>query len=80
MPASGYDETMNSKPSSSSRPLEGLRVLEFGQIAAGPFAGSLLADLGGDVVKVERPDGGDGMRVCPPINKTDKGSYSENFA
>lgn len=80
MPASGYDETMNSKPSSSSRPLEGLRVLEFGQIAAGPFAGSLLADLGADVVKVERPDGGDGMRVWPPINQTDKASYSENFA
>jgi crotonobetainyl-CoA:carnitine CoA-transferase CaiB-like acyl-CoA transferase len=57
-----------------------LRVLEFGQIAAGPFAGSLLADLGADVVKVERPDGGDGMRVWPPINKTSQGSYSENFA
>ncbi|MGA1734520.1 MAG: CaiB/BaiF CoA transferase family protein [Burkholderiaceae bacterium] len=71
---------MNSKPSSSSRPLEGLRVLEFGQIAAGPFAGSLLADLGADVVKVERPDGGDGMRVWPPISKTSQGSYSENFA
>lgn len=71
---------MNGKPLSSSRPLEGLRVLEFGQIAAGPFAGSLLADLGADVVKVERPDGGDGMRVWPPINKTDQGPYSENFA
>jgi crotonobetainyl-CoA:carnitine CoA-transferase CaiB-like acyl-CoA transferase len=35
-------------------PLAGLKVLEFGQIAAGPFAGSLLADLGADVVKVER--------------------------
>ena len=55
-------------------------MLEFGQIAAGPFAGSLLADLGADVVKVERPDGGDGMRVWPPINKTSQGSYSENFA
>jgi succinate--hydroxymethylglutarate CoA-transferase len=71
---------MNGKPLSSLRPLEGLRVLEFGQIAAGPFAGSLLADLGADVVKVERPDGGDGMRVWPPINKTDQGPYSENFA
>jgi succinate--hydroxymethylglutarate CoA-transferase len=71
---------MNGKPLSSLRPLEGLRVLEFGQVAAGPFAGSLLADLGADVVKVERPDGGDGMRVWPPINKTDQGPYSENFA
>src|SRR5699024_5800296 len=36
----------------ASRPLAGLRVLEIGQIAAGPFAGMLLADLGADVVKV----------------------------
>ncbi|HET9246746.1 MAG TPA: CoA transferase, partial [Xanthobacteraceae bacterium] len=46
----------------SHGPLAGVRVLEFGQIAAGPFAGSLLADLGADVVKVENPAGGDGMR------------------
>jgi succinate---hydroxymethylglutarate CoA-transferase len=48
-------------------PLTGVRVMEFGQIAAGPFTGSLLADLGADVVKVERPDGGDGMRNWPPL-------------
>ncbi len=48
-------------------PLAGLRVLEFGQIAAGPFAGSLLADLGADVVKVERCGDGDGMRQWPPL-------------
>ena len=47
------------------KPLDGVKVLEFGQIAAGPFAGSLLADLGADVVKVERPDGGDGFRAWP---------------
>ncbi len=62
-------------------PLSGLRVLEFGQIAAGPFAGSLLADLGADVVKVERPDDGDDMRRWPPIVSGEKGeTYSENFA
>ncbi len=62
-------------------PLAGLRVLEFGQIAAGPFTGSLLADLGADVVKVERPDGGDGMRNWPPLSANGNGSvYSENFA
>lgn len=62
-------------------PLAGLRVLEFGQIAAGPFAGSLLADLGADVVKVERPDGGDGMRNWPPLSAKGNGPiYSENFA
>lgn len=62
-------------------PLEGLRVLEFGQIAAGPFTGSLLADLGADVVKVERPDGGDGMRAWPPFSGgAGDAQFSENFA
>lgn len=68
-------------PPASQGPLAGLKVLEFGQIAAGPFAGSLLADLGADVVKVERPDGGDGMRTWPPVSEGPGGSgYSENFA
>jgi crotonobetainyl-CoA:carnitine CoA-transferase CaiB-like acyl-CoA transferase len=63
------------------RLLTGLKVLEFGQIAAGPFAGSLLADLGADVVKVERPDGGDGMRTWPPLTRNEAGKvFSENFA
>jgi crotonobetainyl-CoA:carnitine CoA-transferase CaiB-like acyl-CoA transferase len=61
-------------------PLSGLKVLEFGQIAAGPFAGSLLADLGADVVKVEKPDGGDDMRRWPPVSEGPQGGYSENFA
>jgi succinate---hydroxymethylglutarate CoA-transferase len=66
---------------SGSGLLEGIRVLEFGQIAAGPFAGSLLADLGADVVKVESPSGGDGMRAWPPIARGADGEpYSENFA
>jgi succinate---hydroxymethylglutarate CoA-transferase len=61
-------------PSKGSGPLTGIRVLELGQIAAGPFAGSLLADLGADVVKVERPDGGDGMRGWPPLTRGAAGS------
>ena len=62
-------------------PLTGLKILEFGQIAAGPFAGSLLADLGADVVKVEKPDGGDDMRRWPPMSAGPQGpDYSENFA
>jgi crotonobetainyl-CoA:carnitine CoA-transferase CaiB-like acyl-CoA transferase len=46
-----------------SRPLEGLRVLELGQLLAGPFAGVLLAWFGADVIKVEPPDGGDPLRT-----------------
>ncbi len=67
---------------SQELPLAGVRVLEFGQIAAGPYAGSLLADMGADVVKVERPDGGDGMRSWPPLTKGGEGEkvFSENFA
>jgi crotonobetainyl-CoA:carnitine CoA-transferase CaiB-like acyl-CoA transferase len=55
--------------------LSGIRVVEFSQIAAGPFAGVLLADMGADVIKIEAQDG-DGMRQWPP--QTD--GYSENFA
>ena len=58
------------------RPLEGIKIIEMCQIAAGPFCGMLLADMGADVIKVEHPSGGDGMRQWPPI--TD--GYSENFA
>ena len=67
---------------SSHGPLAGVRAIELGQIAAGPFAGSLLADLGADVVKIERPDGGDGLRSWPPLSVSGEGGapYSENFA
>src|SRR5712691_11952763 len=46
-------------------PLDGLRVLELGHIIAGPSAGLLLADLGADVIKVERPGEGDQSRTTP---------------
>lgn len=42
--------------------LEGIRVVEFGQLIAGPFCGQLLGDMGADVVKVEPPGAGDPMR------------------
>ena len=57
-------------------PLSGVRVIEFCAVAAGPFCGMLLADMGADVIKVENPQGGDSMRQWPPINN----GYSENFA
>ncbi|MCZ6504140.1 MAG: CaiB/BaiF CoA-transferase family protein [Gammaproteobacteria bacterium] len=40
-----------------SYPLEGLKVLDFSRVLAGPFAGRMLCDLGADVVKIEPPDG-----------------------
>jgi len=47
---------------SQPRPLDGIRVLEVGQLLAGPFAGSLLAYYGAEVIKVEPPGGGDPLR------------------
>ena len=44
------------------RPLDGIRVLEVGQLLAGPFAGSILAYYGAEVIKVEPPGGGDPLR------------------
>lgn len=49
-----------------SGPLQGVRVLELGQVLAGPFAGAVLADLGAEVVKLERVDGGDDARRMGP--------------
>lgn len=46
----------------SKGPLAGLKVLELGQLIAGPFAAKTLADFGADVVKVEPPTGGDPLR------------------
>ncbi len=43
-------------------PLGGLRVVEFGQLLAGPYVGTLLGDFGAEVVKVEPPPRGDAMR------------------
>jgi crotonobetainyl-CoA:carnitine CoA-transferase CaiB-like acyl-CoA transferase len=48
------------------KPLEGLKVLELARILAGPWAGQTLADLGADVVKVERPGAGDDTRGWGP--------------
>lgn len=45
-----------------SLPLSGLRVIELGQLIAGPFATRILADFGADVVKIEPPETGDPLR------------------
>src|SRR5690625_1954601 len=51
-----------SAPKSPRRPLEGVRVIEMGQLIAGPFAGCLLGYFGAEVIKVEPPGGGDPLR------------------
>ena len=57
-------------------PLSGLRVLELARILAGPWAGQLLADLGADVIKVERKGAGDDTRGWgPPFVPAADGSH-----
>ena len=43
-------------------PLDGIRVIEMGPLIAGPFAATLLGDLGAEVIKIEEPGAGDPMR------------------
>lgn len=47
-------------------PLTGLRIIDLSTVIAAPFASTLLADLGADVIKVELPDGRDPLRSLPP--------------
>nr|WP_010891052.1 CoA transferase [Novosphingobium aromaticivorans]AAD04030.1 unknown [Novosphingobium aromaticivorans] len=49
-----------------SKPLDGVRVLELARILAGPWCGQLLADLGAEVIKIERPGAGDDTRHWGP--------------
>ncbi|MDG1971899.1 MAG: CoA transferase [Paracoccaceae bacterium] len=51
---------------SSRGPLEGMKVIELAHIMAGPACGMMLADMGADVIKVEKPDGDDSRRFLPP--------------
>jgi crotonobetainyl-CoA:carnitine CoA-transferase CaiB-like acyl-CoA transferase len=63
------------------KPLAGLKVLELARILAGPWVGQLLADLGADVVKVERPGAGDDTRGWGPpfVEAEDGGDLSAAY-
>ena len=50
----------------STGPLAGMRVIELAHIMAGPVCGLMLADMGADVIKVEKPTGDDSRRFLPP--------------
>lgn len=60
------DDERPSTPAQTFGPMVGLRVLDIGQLIAGPMAASLLADWGADVVKVEEPESGDSIRRLAP--------------
>jgi crotonobetainyl-CoA:carnitine CoA-transferase CaiB-like acyl-CoA transferase len=55
-----------SSSDASSQPLSGVRVVDLSRVLAGPYCTMVLADLGADVVKVERPEGGDETRSWGP--------------
>jgi crotonobetainyl-CoA:carnitine CoA-transferase CaiB-like acyl-CoA transferase len=55
-----------SSPDASLQPLRGVRVVDLSRVLAGPYCTMVLADLGADVVKVERPGGGDETRSWGP--------------
>ena len=57
-----------------AKPLAGVRVIELANFIAGPLAGTLLADMGADVVKVEPPQGDMG-RATPPIRDGESVSF-----
>jgi crotonobetainyl-CoA:carnitine CoA-transferase CaiB-like acyl-CoA transferase len=56
-------------------PLDGILVADFSRVLAGPLAAMLLGDLGADVVKVERPDGGDDTRAWGPPWRDRQATY-----
>ena len=58
------------------QPLSGVRVIDVTQIMAGPFCTMLLGDMGADVIKIEKPDGGDDIRRSgPPFVDGDSSAF-----
>ena len=57
-------------------PLQGVTVVDFTEIIAGPLAGRLLAEMGADVIKVEKaPGGDDSRRMAPPRIGDESAAY-----
>lgn len=64
-----------SEPAAERMPLEGIVVADFSRVLAGPLATTTLADLGADVIKVERPGAGDDTRAWGPPWTANSSSY-----
>src|SRR5690606_6425551 len=58
------------------KPLDGIRILDFGRVLAGPMATQILAELGAEVIKIERPGSGDETRSFEPrVESGDSGYF-----
>lgn len=57
------------------KPLDGIRILDFSRVLAGPMATQILAELGAEVVKIERPGAGDETRLFEPRVKSGDSGY-----
>jgi crotonobetainyl-CoA:carnitine CoA-transferase CaiB-like acyl-CoA transferase len=58
--------------------LAGIRVLDFGRFIAGPHCAAMLGDLGADVIRIERPGGGEDRSVAPVTEAGDGGTYLQS--
>lgn len=61
--------------SEATGPLKGVKVIELAHIMAGPVCGLMLADMGADVIKVEKPTGDDSRRFVPPEINGEAAAY-----
>ena len=61
--------------SNTNGPLKGMKVIELAHIMAGPVCGMMLADMGADVIKVEKPDGDDSRRFVPPAIEGESAAF-----
>ena len=60
-------------------PFAGMRVIGTGSLIAMPFAASMLAEFGAEVIQIERPGSGDHFRAFPPVRKNEHGTIGATW-